>query len=127
MKKSTSKYFKLLVLLLIVITSCKKTLNITPQDSFGSSNFWQNDAQATNFMVGLHNQFRSNQFQFLRLGELRGGGLSTVEIFPVSLNEVPLIQQNLEENASGVGSWAGFYGPILQLNLFIQKLKPLLF
>lgn len=123
MKKYIYKNLWLFVVVITTFVSCKKTLELTPEDSFGDKNFWQNEAQVTNFMVALHTQFRDNQFQFLRLGELRGGGFSTAEIFPVSLNEVPLIQQQLEENASGVGSWAGFYGNILQINLFIQKVE----
>lgn len=108
----------------LTVSSCKKPLDVVPEDSFGEGNFWQNEAQASNFMVGLHTQFRNNQFQFLRLGELRGGGLTTQEVFTVSLNEVPLIDQRLDENSTGVSNWAGFYGNILQLNLFIKKIEP---
>lgn len=113
----------LIAMIAIAAASCKKALELSPEDSFGNTNFWKNEAQVSGFMQGLHNQFRDNQFQFFRLGEIRGGSLSTVEIFPISLNEVPLIEQNIEENASGVSNWAGFYGPILQLNLFIQKVE----
>ncbi|NLU90478.1 RagB/SusD family nutrient uptake outer membrane protein [Chitinophaga sp. Ak27] len=107
--------------MIILGVSCKKSLELSPEDSFGSNSFWQNEAQVGGFMQGMHTQFRANQFQFLRLGEFRGGSLSTTEIFPVSLNEVPLIEQNLEEISAGVGNWAGFYTNILQLNLFIKK------
>lgn len=119
--------FRQIILLLFFIAisaaSCKQTLELTPLDSFGDQNFWQNEAQISSFMQGIHAQFRGNQFQFLRLGELRGGGFSTVEVFPASLSEVPLIQQKLEENSSGVNNWAGLYGSILQINLFIQKVE----
>ncbi len=111
----------LIVMLIISTSSCKKTLELSPEDSFGSGNFWQNEAQISGFMQGLHTQFRGNMFTFFRLGEIRGGGFSTVEVFPVSLNDVPQIIQNFEENSSGVSNWAGFYSAILQLNLFIQK------
>ena len=33
------------------------------------------------------------------------------------------MNQAIEETSAGVGSWAGFYGPILQFNLFIQKVE----
>lgn len=78
-------------------------------------------------MVGLHKQFRDNQFMFIRLGEMRGGGFSNIDRQNTSLNELPIIEQALDENSAGVGNWAGFYGPILQLNLFIQKVEPLSF
>jgi len=121
MTKNTFQVVLFFAMLTIGMTSCKKTLQLTPQDSFGSGNFWKNEAQISGFMQGLHTQFRGNMFQFLRLGEMRGGGFTTAEVFPVSLNEVPLILQNLEENSTGVSNWAGFYGPILQLNMFIQE------
>ena len=60
---------------------------------------------------------------FLRLGELRGGGFSNVDVQSTSLNELQIIEQRLEENSAGVSNWAGFYNPILQLNLFIQKVN----
>lgn len=121
MRKYNCRVLVLLILVAISVSSCKKTLELAPEDSFGSGNFWQNEAQFNGFMQGLHTQFRSNMFQYLRLGEMRGGSLSTQEVFPVSLNEIPLIMQTLEENQAGTSNWAGFYGPILQLNLFIQK------
>ena len=121
MTKNTFQVVLFFAMLTIGMTSCKKTLELTPQDSFGSGNFWKNEAQIAGFMQGLHTSFRGNMFQFFRLGEMRGGGFTTAEIFPVSLNEVPLIQQNLEENSSGVSNWGGFYASILQINLFIQE------
>lgn len=117
------KYLMLLAIVAISSASCKKTLDLAPEDYFGSNNFWQNEAQVNNFMVGIHKQFRDNQFQFYRLGEMRGGALSNVDRQNTSLNELPIIQQDLSENSTGVGSWAGFYGPILQINLFIQNVE----
>jgi hypothetical protein len=117
------KYIMYVAMIVIVASSCRKTLELTPEDYFGDNNFWQNESQVTNFMVGLHNQFRNNQFQFLRLGEMRGGGFSNVDRQQVSLFDLPIIEQRLEETSSGVGSWAGFYSPILQINLFIQKVE----
>jgi hypothetical protein len=114
-------------LLTVLGSSCQDALDLAPQDYFGDGNFWQNESQVSNFMVGLHKQFRDNQFQFLRLGEMRGGMYSTVDRQATSLNELPVIEQRLEETSSGVGNWAGFYGPILQLNLFIQKVEAVSF
>jgi starch-binding outer membrane protein, SusD/RagB family len=117
------KYIFYVAMFTIVAASCHKSLDIAPQDYYGDGNFWKNEAQVTNFMVGLHKQFRDNQFMFVRLGEMRGGGFSNVDRQNTSLNELPIIEQRIDENSAGVGSWAGFYGPILQLNLFIQKVE----
>ncbi|MBX3239437.1 MAG: RagB/SusD family nutrient uptake outer membrane protein [Chitinophagaceae bacterium] len=117
------KYILCIALVVVAATSCRKTLELSPEDYYGDGNFWQNEAQVTNFMVGLHKQFRDNQFMFLRLGEMRGGGFSNVDRQNTSLNELTIINQAIEETSAGVGSWAGFYNPILQLNLFIQKVE----
>lgn len=124
------KTYKILIgimLILIGFSSCKKILDLGPEDYFGEANYWKNEAQVSTFMVGLHTQFRNNQFQFLRLGEMRGGGFTDQAIFPVSLNELPIIQQSLSETSPGVGSWGGFYNPILQINLFIAKTEAITF
>src|SRR5687767_6932190 len=119
------QYIFYVALIILTATSCRKSLDLAPQDYYGDGNFWKNDAQVTNFMVGLHKQFRDNQFQFLRLGEMRGGGFSNVDRQNTALNELTIINQAIDENSAGVGSWAGLYGPILQLNLFIQKVEGL--
>jgi len=121
------KYIFLIVLVAIATTSCRKTLELAPEDFYGDGNFWKNESQVSNFMVGLHKQFRDNQFMFLRLGEMRGGGFSNVDRQNTSLNELTIINQAIEETSSGVSGWAGFYNPILQLNLFIQKVEPAVF
>jgi starch-binding outer membrane protein, SusD/RagB family len=117
------KYIFYAAVAVIAAASCRKSLDLAPVDYYGDGNFWKNEAQVTNFMVGLHKQFRDNQFMFVRLGEMRGGGFSNVDRQNTSLNELTIINQAIEENSAGVGSWAGLYGPILQLNLFIQKVE----
>jgi starch-binding outer membrane protein, SusD/RagB family len=117
------KYIFIVAALSIAVASCHKSLDIAPEDYYGDGNFWKSEAQVTNFMVGLHKQFRDNQFMFIRLGEMRGGSFSNVDRQSTSLNELPIIEQRIDENSSGVGNWAGFYAPILQLNLFIQKVE----
>ncbi|MGK2860883.1 MAG: RagB/SusD family nutrient uptake outer membrane protein, partial [Chitinophagaceae bacterium] len=117
------KYIFSVAMIAFIVTSCHKTLELVPEDYYGDGNFWKNEAQVTNFMVGLHKQFRDNQFMFLRLGEMRGGGFSNVDRQNTSLNELTIINQAIEETSAGVSSWAGFYNPILQLNLFIQKVE----
>ncbi|SFH00636.1 RagB/SusD family nutrient uptake outer membrane protein [Pedobacter insulae] len=121
------KYIALAFTLVISTMSCRKTLDLAPEDYFGDGNFWQNEAQVNNFMAGMHGQFRGSMFQFERLGELRGGSFSNVDRQNTSLNELPIIQQDLSENSTGIGSWAGFYEPILQINLFIQKVEAITF
>lgn len=117
------KYIFYAAILVLMAASCRKSLDLAPEDYYGDGNFWKNESQVTNFMVGLHKQFRDNQFTFIRLGEMRGGSFSNVDRQNTSLNELPVIEQRIDENSTGVGSWAGLYSPILQLNLFIQKVE----
>jgi starch-binding outer membrane protein, SusD/RagB family len=127
-KMKKLKYSVLVAIIILLATiSCQKSLELAPEDYFGDGNYWQNDAQVTNFMVGIHKQLRDNQFMFVRLGEMRSGNYSNVDRQNTSLNELPIIEQRIDENSSGVTSWAGLYGPILQLNLFIQKVEAITF
>lgn len=111
------------ILLLLTTVSCQESLELAPEDYFGDGNYWQNEAQVSNFMVGIHKQLRDNQFMFVRLGEMRSGNYSNIDRQNTSLNELPIIEQRIDEGSPGVSSWAGFYGPILQLNLFILKVE----
>lgn len=119
------KNIAVIALLAFATQSCHKTLELAPEDYFASNNFWKNEAQVTNFMVGLHNQFRGSQFMFYRMGEMRGGGLSNVDRTGASLSELTIIQQDLKEDNAGISNWGGFYNPILQINLFISKVEPI--
>ena len=121
------KYIMYVAIIAVVASSCRKTLELTPEDYFGDNNFWKNESQVNNFMVGIHKQFRDNQFQFLRLGEMRGGSFSNVERQQVSLFDLPVIEQRLEETSPGVNNWGGFYSNILQINLFIQQVEAIEF
>lgn len=119
------KYIKIFAVMVALFgtTACNKYLDLAPEDYFADGNYWQNDAQVENFMTGIHNQLRDQQFQFFRLGEMRGGGLISIAKFPVSLNELNIIDQNLTEVSPGLGAWAGFMNPILQINLFIERVN----
>ena len=118
------KYILFVAAMALTVLSCRKTLELAPEDYYGDGNFWQNESQATNFMIGLHKQFRDNQFMFVRLGEMRGGSFSNVDRQNTSLDELTIVNQAIEETSAGVTNWAGFYNPILQLNLFINKIEP---
>ena len=120
-------YIKIAVVALgmLSFTSCNKQLDFAPEDFYAEGNFWQNESQVNNFMVGIHSDLRNNQFMFFRLGEMRGGGLAKDARMDVSLNELGIIEHRMTEVSPGVGDWAGFMRNILQLNLFIYKVESL--
>jgi len=107
-----------------LINACKK-LELTPEDYFGSGNFWKNTAQVDGAMVGLHAQLRSFQFTLFTLGELRSGIFkdATGATGTSSLNSGALIRQDIRESSPGITSWAGLYAPIFQVNNFIYQVN----
>lgn len=102
-------------------TSCD-SLDLSPEDYFGSGNFWNNEAQVNGEMIGLHSQLRGKYYTLYMLGETRGGtqreGVSSQN---TSLDFSVLRKNILDKDHTGVGNWAGFYSNIMQVNLFINK------
>lgn len=123
------RYIKiaLVVLSAFSLGACERHLDLAPEDSFADGNFWQNETQVNNFMTGIHSNLREHQFQFFRLGEMRGGALSNTPRMDVSLNELGVINQAVTEVAPGLEAWAGFMNSILQINLFISRLESIEF
>lgn len=113
-----------LVGLLFLSNACNK-LELAPEDYYTSSSFWKTSAQVDGAMIGLHNQLRGFQFTFFTLGELRSGAFkdATGATGTSSLNSASVIRQDLRESSPGISSWAGFYGPIFQVNNFIYQVE----
>ena len=76
----TLKYLFFTLVILTGISSCSDSLDLAPEDYFGSGNFWQNEAQVNNFMVGIHKQMRDNQFMFVRL-KIKTSGKEDLSVF----------------------------------------------
>lgn len=119
------KYFIYLALLVAASFSGCSSLELAPIDNFGSGNFWSSKAQVNGYMIGIHSTLRSNYFNFFVLGEARGGtqkdGTSSLN---TSLdNSSPVKNNAFSASTTGITSWAGFYGAILNLNLFIKKVE----
>ena len=119
MKKNITYY--ILLVTTLIFTSCD-VLDLAPQDSFAEGNFWKNEAQVKGYISGMHTQLRSNATNFFRMGEVRGGQLSSISTFGIGMNDVSIIQHNLKESSPGINDWGGFYGNILQLNVLIDRL-----
>lgn len=121
------KYLKYIFLSFLwtgLLFSCD-VLDFEPEDYFGNSNFWNNEAQVDGFMVGIHKNLRDiNQYIFL-LGEARGGTQRTGSgTQGVSYDySSPIKDNNLTYNNTGVSNWAGFYAKILNVNEFIYEVE----
>jgi len=118
------KYFIFLLAVTASLISCN-SLNLGPEDYYGSNNFWNNEAQVKGFIVGAHAQLRGAHTNLWLMGEARGGlqksGTSSVA---TSLDySSPIKDQDFTKDKTGLSSWAGFYGRILNLNLAISKVE----
>ncbi len=118
------KYYLLLLGFITALASCD-SLDLAPEDYYGSKNFWNNEAQVKAFVLGQHAQLRTAATNLWLLGEARGGlqkhGTSSTA---TSLDfSSPFKDQDFTAAKTGFGSWAGFYGRILNLNLAIKKVE----
>jgi starch-binding outer membrane protein, SusD/RagB family len=117
-------YFIFALGLATALVSCD-SLNLAPEDYYGSNSFWNSEPQVKGFILGQHAQLRSAATNFWLLGESRGGlqknGTSSVN---TSLDySSPFKDQDFTKSKTGLSSWGDFYGRILNLNLGIKKLE----
>lgn len=124
--------------MLILISSCRKDLSLTPVSSITDANYFQTASQFDAFMAGIHSTFRSHTESFQRLGEMRadvfgtdpGSGSAFTGEATQGLEH--LWQETLNLDNSGVSGFGippsnsnlpGFYYNIDQINLMISKLN----
>lgn len=122
MKKLT---YKILTLTFAIIVFSCNSLELSPEDFYGSNNFWNNEAQVNGFVYGIHKQMRDSHLTFFLLGEARGGlqknGTSSTA---TSLDySSPIKDQDFTKDKTGLSAWAGFYGKLLNVNLAIDKVE----
>jgi len=119
------KYLISVMVLVFTTISCEK-LNLGPEDYYGSSNFWNNEAQVKGFINGIHSQIRSNEVTFWLMGEARGGLQKTgTSSTSTSLDySSPIKDQGFTKDKTGISNWGGFYNSrILNVNLAIKKVE----
>lgn len=108
------------------LLSCGDSLNLTPIDYYSGNSYWKNEAHVQSYMHTLHFDMRNvSSTHMLSFGELRGGGLR-IDGYSVDLSSTSsgdLILNNLTEDATGVSNYADYYGKIVNVNLFIQRVS----
>lgn len=113
-----------LVLTGYLLSSCEDSLNIGPEDFYGSQNFWNNEAQVQGFLYGMHATMRNGYQMMFYLGEARGGTHRTgTSSQNTSLNDERIKLNNLDANNTGISGWYGIYNRLLNVNLFITKVE----
>lgn len=112
----------LLVLLIGAMQSCDY-LDLSPEDSYGISNYWSTKDQAERFVRGLHYRVRERQEVFFKMGELRGGTFygSSSSLFNQTISDVSAVTNNLTEANCVLENWGNFYMDIMQINHAIQS------
>ncbi|MBP8790704.1 MAG: RagB/SusD family nutrient uptake outer membrane protein [Breznakibacter sp.] len=118
------KYIWLFWAVLLLTSSCEQ-LDLAPEDYYGSSSFWKNEAQVKGYIYGMHSQIRSSATTLWLLGEARGGlQKSGTSSTATSLDySSPIKNQAFTAGTTGLSSWAGFYGRIFGVNLAIKKVE----
>ncbi|HQW85338.1 MAG TPA: RagB/SusD family nutrient uptake outer membrane protein, partial [Ferruginibacter sp.] len=115
--------------LILIISSCKKQLDLAPISSISDANYWQTSDQFDAFVSGVESRFRGHNAAFQALGELRGdifgtepgnAGAFTGEATQ-GIERMWLQTINLDN--AGVSNFGGFYSNIVQINLLIEKLN----
>ena len=121
--KKIANHIVLWIAFMVVLMSCD-SLNLAPEDYFGSGNFWKNEAQVNGALIGLHADLRRSYFMFYHLGEIRGGtqrvGSSSLNTSLHYANE----RSNLfDKDRTGIRNWYGLYDNLFQVNHFIDQVE----
>ena len=113
-----------LVVVTLFFHSCDN-LDLAPIDYSGSGNYWKNESQVENFMIGMHNDLREQLvINNCVMGEFRGETMSTRSNTCGSSNRYPNeIVNAISEDNPLTKDWAGFYIRILQVNHMIDNLE----
>lgn len=108
------------------LTSCD--LDLAPIDFYGSTSFWQTEAQAVGDRHAMMAHLR-NDFAFKTIvtyGELRGGAYSSEGLGSdgSTLSSLTLRTQNLSSTNYGEANFGNYWGLIANANLFIDRVEP---
>lgn len=111
-------------LLSVTLSSCKRDpLELAPIDYYGSANYWKTPEQARSYIIGIHNNVRSQDWQhMMTFGELSGGSFKngSTSSDAMTLVDGNLRLHNLDEEHT-IGKFGNLFGRITNLNLFIAR------
>lgn len=104
-------------------TSCNDWLELGPIDSFGSQNYFKNEAQVVAYVDGIHKHLRDLTFQHtIFFGEVRGGVYTVGSSSDgMTMSYSDQVNQNFDHSKTGVSNFGDIYGKITNLNLLISR------
>lgn len=106
--------------------SCSDLLDLTPVDYYSGNSYWKNEAHVKSYMHTLHYDMRSvASTHMLTFGELRGGGyrIDGLSVDRNATSAMNIILNTLSWESTGVSKYADYYGKIVNVNLFIQRVQ----
>lgn len=115
-------YSILLIGMTGLFASCDE-LDLSPEDWYGTGNFWKQKSQAEMYMTGIHVDLRNKYKMPVTLGEFRSEILRpNATSLGVSAYGAPMTNNLIDQNNTGdAADWYGLYPNIMHLNLFIKN------
>lgn len=114
---------------MMIATSCKDELDLTPISSISDASYWKTPQQFDAFVTGIHVRLRTHNGALQSLGEMRADIFGTdppsASAFTGEATQgvERMWNQTLDLDNPGVSNFGGFYSNIVQINLLIDKLN----
>jgi hypothetical protein len=112
------------IILIISLSACDEPLeNVEPESSLTFKNFWASPSSAESAVVGLHDDFRSNDFWYFLMGDLRseiwgGNTLATPHATNIIQNDI-----RVSYGAQAPDKITTFYGSWIDTYTFIHRVN----
>src|SRR6476620_2940683 len=100
------------LLMLALLSGCKKFLDEVPENSLTREEFFKTEADDNAAIVGVYDALQLANTQFLRWGEMRGDLVS---------NDLDNVYLQLIDNTNGISVWTDAYRLIGRANIVIEK------
>jgi hypothetical protein len=129
MKKNIRYSLAMVGISTLMLSACKKSLDLNPVSNLSDVSFWKSPDQYDAFVNGVHTRFRAHTGNFEYLGEMRSGiygsdpGTTASFTGEATQGLERMWLHTLDTDNPGVSNFGGFYDNINQLNLLIEKLN----
>jgi hypothetical protein len=111
------KYLTLLLLAVMLTTSCKKWLDLKPEDGIIRQNFWKTKEDVKSAVIGCYSSLFATTQTLFTWGEIRGDMLSPT--IKTSSEQMDIINGNIASSNS-ITSWRVIYKTINYCNTVID-------
>lgn len=111
------KYLTLLVIAVMLTTSCEKWLDLEPEDGIIRQNFWKTKEDVKAAVIGCYSSLFATTQKLFIWGEIRGDMLAPT--IRTSTEQMDIINGNIASSNS-ITSWREFYKTINYCNTVID-------